>query len=155
MAEIRSLLDEVIEAELQNLTSVTFGSAEETTAIRNLAALHKLRIDEMKAQTEADEKRERRMMDSEQRRTELALKEREQAVKDADRTREEAFQRQQVRDQAIDRYVKIGISAAELVLPLMFYGVWMKKGFRFEETGTYTSATFRNLFNRFKPTRKS
>ena len=38
--------------------------------------------------------------------------------------------------------------------PLMFYGIWMKKGFKFEETGTYTSTTFRGLFNRFRPTRK-
>ena len=45
--------------------------------------------------------------------------------------------------------------AAELVLPLMFYGVWMRRGLRFEETGTFTSQTFKNLFNRFKPTRKS
>lgn len=28
------------------------------------------------------------------------------------------------------------------------------KGFKFEETGTYTSTTFRGLFNRFRPTKK-
>ena len=53
-----------------------------------------------------------------------------------------------------DRYVRIGIAAAELVLPLMFYAVWMRRGFKFEENGTYTSTTFRGLFNRFKPTKK-
>ena len=61
----------------------------------------------------------------------------------------------QLDENTLDRYAKIGIAAAELVLPLMFYGVWMRRGLRFEETGTFTSQTFKNLFNRFKPTRKS
>ena len=46
-----------------------------------------------------------------------------------------------------------GLEAAGLVLPLLFYATWMKKGFKFEKTGTFVSTTFRNLFSRFKPTR--
>ena len=53
-----------------------------------------------------------------------------------------------------DRYVRIGIAAAELIIPLVFYGIWMRRGFKFEENGTFTSTTFRGLFNRFKPTKK-
>lgn len=60
----------------------------------------------------------------------------------------------QVREQKWERYVRYGLETAGLVLPLVFYGVWMKRGFKFEETGTYTSTTFRGLFNRFRPTRK-
>ena len=56
--------------------------------------------------------------------------------------------------QVKDRYFRLGVEAAGLILPLIFYAVWMRRGFRFEETGTYTSTTFRGLFNRFKPTRK-
>ena len=52
-----------------------------------------------------------------------------------------------------DRYFRLGIEMTSIVLPLIFYGIWMRKGFKFEETGTYTSMTFRSLFNRFKPTR--
>lgn len=229
MAEIKNLLDRVIETEIQNLGSLSSGSDEKSAAIRDLAALHKLRIEEIKAQTDADEKRERRAMDSEQhkadlalreqqaqhqeaqqraelslkerqadgddadrqmrgeqhkadlalkerqiegdtaertlkeqqmqlqaeqQRADLALREREADGKDADRAREETLQARQVRDSVIDRYVRVGVAAAELVLPLVFYGVWMKKGLKFEETGTYSSTTFRNLFNRFKPTKK-
>ena len=51
-----------------------------------------------------------------------------------------------------DRYFKLGVEAAAIILPLIFYGIWMHRGFKFEESGTYTSTTFRNLFNRFKPT---
>jgi hypothetical protein len=52
-----------------------------------------------------------------------------------------------------DRYFRLATESASLVLPLIFYAVWMRRGFKFEETGTYTSTTFRGLFNRFRPTK--
>lgn len=228
MAEIKSLLDGVIETEIRNLGSLSSGSDEKSKAIQNLATLHKLRIEEIKAETEADEKRERRVMDSEQRKAELALKEkqatqqetqqqaelsikqrqvdgaeadrklkdeqfkaelvlkqrqadgdtaehklkekqteadsehkvaelalkeRELNSKDADRTREEELQNRQARDQVIDRCVGTCLEVGKLVLPLMCYGIWMNRGFKFEETGAFTSTTFKNLLNRFRPTK--
>ena len=129
MAEIKKLLDDAIETEINNLNSAS-DKDKKSEVIKNLAALHKLRIEEIKTETEIEEKSERRAMDK--------------AAHDEDATLK-AFQ--------LDE--NIGIAAAELVLPLMFYGVWMRRGLRFEETGTFTSQTFKNLFNRFKPTRKS
>lgn len=155
MAEIKSMLDEVIEAEITRLGSLESDGEKKSEAIKNLTALHKLRIDEIKAKTEADEKRLRRAMDSKQHRAELALKERQVDGDETARTNEEQLKQHQLNDLVIDRYVKIGVATAELVLPLVFYGVWMSKGLKFEETGTFTSQTFKNLFNRFKPTRKS
>lgn len=67
---------------------------------------------------------------------------------------DEQYKRSQLDEQVKDRYFKLGIAAAELLIPIMFYGIWMRKGFKFEETGTYTSTTFRGLFNRFRPTKK-
>lgn len=168
MAEIQKLLDGVIEQEIKNMKTLSSGSEEKSSAIRDLATLHKLRIEEIKAQTEVDEKVARREMDSEQRKAELELKEkqakqceadyalkvRELDGKDADRDREEASQRRQAKDQVIDRCVRTGVAVGELVLPLMFYGIWMNRGFKFEETGSFTSTTFKNLLNRFKPTKK-
>lgn len=155
MAEIKSLLDEVIEAEIAYVGSLSPGDEKKSKAIQQLADLHKLRIDEIKAKTDADEKRLRRAMDSKQHRAELNLKERQADGDETARTNEEQFKQHQLNDQVIDRYVKIGVATAELVLPLVFYGIWMKRGLKFEETGTFTSQTFKNLFNRFKPTRKS
>ena len=134
MAEIRYLLDETIEMELQNLKNFN-GDGK--------VALYKLHIDEVKTEVDAEEKRERRVM-------ERARQENERANQGL----EEAFKRRQLKEQAINRYVKVGIAAAELIAPLIFYAVWMKRGFKFEETGTFGSTTFRNLFNRFKPTAK-
>lgn len=53
----------------------------------------------------------------------------------------------------ITKFIELGISAAGIVLPLAFYGVWMKRGLKFEQTGTFTSTTFRGLFQKFKTTR--
>ena len=155
MAEIKSLLDEVIEAEIAYVGSLSPEDEKKSKAIQHLADLHKLRIDEIKAKTDADEKRLRRAMDSKQHRAELTLKDRQADGDEAARANEEQFKQHQLNDQVLDRYVKIGVATAELVLPLVFYGVWMKRGLKFEETGTFTSQTFKNLFNRFKPTRKS
>ena len=134
MAEIKTLLDDVIETELANLRTLPSGNEERAKAIRDLAALHKLRIEEIRAQADVDEKSERREMDGRQR-------------------REEELQNRQLREQKIDRYVRIAVAGAELVLPLMFYGIWMRRGFKFEESGVYSSTTFRNLFSRFRPTK--
>lgn len=49
--------------------------------------------------------------------------------------------------------IKMGIDVAGIVLPLAFYASWMNKGFKFEETGTFTSTTFRGLFQKFKTTK--
>ncbi len=162
MAEIKSLLDGTIKTGIRELKQLSPGSDEKTAAIQELATMHRLRIEEIKAEIEANEKRERRAMDSEQRKAELALKEHELALKereldskDADRAREEAFQERQILDQKIERYVRTGVDVAKLVLPIVFYGIWLKKGFKFEETGVYSSTTFKNLFNHFKPTQKS
>lgn len=139
MAEIKSMLDDVIEKEIENLDSISSGDEAKSQAIRDLVQLHKLRIEEIKAQTEAADKQERREMDS--------------AKNDADRSREEKAMKQQARENKIDRLVRTGVNVAELVLPLICYGVWMGKGFEFEKTGSFTSTTFKNLLNRFRPTK--
>ena len=49
--------------------------------------------------------------------------------------------------------VKCGIDIAGIVLPLAFYGVWMNRGLEFEKEGSFTSATFKGLLGKFKPTK--
>ena len=127
--EIRELLGEEIKTEIRNLSTLEPGSKEKSTAIEDLAKLYKLRIDETRNEWDFNEKYESRDSDIQ-------------------------FKKDQLEEQVKDRYFKLGVEAASIILPLMFYAAWMKRGFRFEETGTYTSTTFRGLFNRFKPTKK-
>lgn len=127
--EIRDLLEEEIKSQIENLSTIESGSQEQTTAVDCLAKLYKLKLEEDKSATEYMEK-------IESRETETALK------------------NAQLKESVKDRYFRLGIAAAELVLPLAFYGIWMRQGLKFEETGTFTSQTFRGLFGRFKPTKK-
>ena len=57
-----------------------------------------------------------------------------------------------VRDTMNDKVklIDLGVQAAGIILPIMFYGSWMKKGFEFEKTGTFTSNTFKSLIGKFK-----
>ena len=127
--EIKEMLGEEIKAGLSDLASLETGSKEKSEAIDDLVKLYKLKIEESKAEMDY-------------------LKEIDEH-KRSDQTK-----REQLSEQVKDRYFKLGIAVAELVLPLMFYAVWMKRGFQFEKDGTYTSTTFRGLFNRFRPTKK-
>ena len=127
--EIRKLLEEEIKTEIRDLSTLEPGSKEKSTAIEDLAKLYKLRIEETKNEWDFNEKYESRDSDIQ-------------------------FKKDQLEEQVKDRYFRFGVEAAGIILPLIFYAIWMKRGFKFEETGTYTSTTFRGLFNRFKPTKK-
>lgn len=133
---INELLDEEIVTEIQNLSEMEDGTDEKSQAIDNLTKLHKLRIEEIKCRLDAEEKNNRRIMEQEE-------------INNDDKIKLE-----QINEQIKDRYFRLGISVGELLIPLIFYGIWMKKGFKFEETGTYTSKTFTGLINRFRPTKK-
>lgn len=127
--EIKTMLEEEIRNEIENLSSLPIEGEEYTKAVDNLAKLYKLKLEEDKTSMEYLDKTQSRESDK-------------------------GFKVAQLEENIKDRYVRIGIAAAELVLPLVFYAVWMKRGFKFEEKGTYTSTTFRGLFSRFKPTKK-
>lgn len=134
--ELILMLDEEIKAEIEGLKSLAEGGKEYSDAVDNLTKLYKLRIEDSKAAMDYNKE-----IDNDQFR-------RDQMEKD------EQSRKEQLAEQRIDRYVRIGIAAAELMIPIMFYNIWMRKGFKFEETGSFTSTTFKGLINRFRPTRK-
>lgn len=126
--EIDELLDEEIRNEIERLSYFESGSEEKLKAIKGIAELYKLKIDEYRASAEAIDKEERRKS-------------------------EDGLKSVELDDNKKDRLIKMCLAGAELVLPLIFYAVWMRRGLKFEETGTFTSTTFRGLFNRFRPTK--
>nr|DAR13013.1 MAG TPA: hypothetical protein [Caudoviricetes sp.] len=127
--ENRNLLEEEIRTEIENLAHLKSGSQEHITAVDCLTKLYKLKIEEDKNAAEQIEKFESREI-------------------------EQNFKAAQLAESVKDRYFRIGTAVVELVLPLAFYGVWMRRGFEFEKEGTFTSQTFRGLFSRFRPTKK-
>lgn len=151
---IKELLNEEIAAEIQAISSLDSGSEEKSKAIEDLAKLYRLRIEETKSELDAEDKRSRRTLESEASVRENVIKKSQLDEQIKADVQDEQYKRSQLDEQVKDRYFRLGIAAAELLIPLMFYGIWMRKGFKFEETGTYTSTTFRGLFNRFRPTKK-
>lgn len=126
--EIDELLVEEIRNEIEGLSDFESGSEEKLKAIKGIAELYKLKIDEYRASVEAIDKEERRKS-------------------------EDSLKSVELDDNKKDRLIRVCLAGAELVLPLIFYTVWMRRGLKFEETGTFTSTTFRGLFNRFRPTK--
>lgn len=127
--DIKETLNGAILDQLKSLTNFESGSSEYENAVDSLSTLYKLRIEEAKLAADFSDKIDQRIS-------------------------EEDLRKEQIKEQDKERYFRVGVVAAEIVIPLIFYAVWMKRGFKFEETGTYTSTTFRGLFNRFKPTKK-
>ena len=55
-------------------------------------------------------------------------------------------------DKVIDG-VKIAVELTGIVLPIVFYGAWLKMGFQFEKEGIITSQTFKGFIGKFKPSK--
>ena len=115
-------------------------------------AEHRLALRKQKEEVEL--KGRQLKLDEERVKEELRLKKKQYEIDEAKYYNEKTNREDDKKDELKDRIFKWSIGIAELMLPMMFYAIWMKRGFEFERTGTYTSTTFRGLFNNFKPVKK-
>lgn len=51
------------------------------------------------------------------------------------------------------KWLKLGVEITGIILPLSVYAVFLGRGFRFEETGSYCSKTFSNLIGLIRPSK--
>ena len=56
-------------------------------------------------------------------------------------------------DNGITKWLKLGVDLIGIGAPLMFYGIWMKRGLEFEQTGAFSSNVFRCLTSKLRPTK--
>ena len=56
-------------------------------------------------------------------------------------------------DNGIAKWLQTGVDLVGIGAPLIFYGVWMKRGLEFEKTGAFSSSVFRGLTSKFRPTK--
>lgn len=126
MDQTKELLTRQIDTEIQSLATMEAGSEAKASAIEGLNKLYKLKLEEIKLENEQKLAEDR--LDSEIISATSNLSEQKKSNR-----------------------VHWVLDAAGIVLPLAFSCVWMAKGFKFETEGTYTSQTFRSLWNRFKP----
>ena len=145
--EIKDLLDEEIKSQINTISSMNVEDDNYSKAIDSLVKLHKLRIEETKSITDLEDRTYKRETDEEERKYK-----RENDEKTCELSEE--IRQEQLLEQKKERYIRIGLDVAGLLVPIMFYSAWMRKGFKFEETGTFTSTTFRGLFGHFKPTKR-
>ena len=135
---IEGLLDDVIKSELEKVKDSIMSPEEKRTMVEYLVKLNSI-------QTERKEVKRKE--------TELELKHLELEDKIEVQTDDKAYKEVLAKREMLQTFVKGGIEVFGVVAPIMFYSAWMKRGLRFEETGTYTSQTFKGLFGKFKPTK--
>lgn len=128
---IKEQLLKVIKKELANISELPSGTKEKTAAVEDLTKLYKLKIEDEKLEVEMEDKNNKKLLDEEQ--------------VEGDKIK--------ILEQKKDRWLKFGVDVGAVALPFLLYWVWMGRGFKYEETGSYTSRTLMNLFSRFKPTR--
>ncbi len=145
--DIITMLDEQIKAELGGLSGLAVGSKEHTEAIESLAKLYRLRIDDSKAAMEYNKE-----IDDENFRRDQMEQEKTQHQEQVER--EEQSRKEQLAEQKKDRYIKIGIAAAELMVPLVFFAKIYQMGYDLEKDGTFTVQTLKNLIRFVKPTKR-
>lgn len=124
----REMLESEIQRNIDELNRHTPGSKEHKDAVDALDRLYKLHIDDID--------KERAFM---AKCDENTLLEKDILVKEA-----------QLKVDRRNTWIKMAVDAAGVIVPVVFYGIWMGRGFKFEETGTFTSTTFRGLISKFK-----
>ncbi len=145
--DIITMLDEQIKAELGGLSGLAVGSKEHTEAIESLAKLYRLRIDDSKAAMEYNKE----IDDDDFRKKQM---EQEEKFHNEQAERDEQSRKEQLAEQKKDRYIRIGIAAAELMVPLVFFAKIYQMGYDLEKDGTFTVQTLKNLVRFVKPTKR-
>lgn len=145
--DIITMLDEQIKAEFGGLSGLAVGSKEHTEAIEGLAKLYRLRIDDSKAAMEYNKE----IDDDDFRKKQM---EQEEKFHNEQAERDEQSRKEQLAEQKKDRYIRIGIAAAELMVPLVFFAKIYQMGYDLEKDGTFTVQTLKNLVRFVKPTKR-
>ena len=146
MEEIKNLLGSELKGQIEKLSNLTPGSKEHSEAVESVNKLYRLKIDELKAEWEYSEKFDRREMD------EAHLK-REDELKEKQFKSDEEFKKKQIDEMRFERYFKYCVEVALAVGGWVFFNHQTNKGYRFEQTGTILSHTFRNILHGIKPRR--
>lgn len=130
--EIREALEALVLEDLKAISQdKQIGSEERGNAVKDVEKLYKLYLDDYKMSCEDADSRDR--MEAEKQQREF----------------DNEYKRVQAWWDNIDRRVKWGLEAAGITLPVIFSWFWMKRGFKFETDGTFTSDTFRWLRQKF------
>ena len=130
--ELNEMMDKELKRRFEDLENLKTGSDEQSKATDNIVKLYKLRMDEneQNVSKEADEDK--------------LLLEKSKLELEAEKAKDDKLIR------ILTTVTSVGISIAGFAVGSHWYG----KGFKFEETGTICSSTFKGLMNDFRFFRK-
>lgn len=130
--ELNEMMDKELKRRFEDLENMKTGSDEQSKATDNIVKLYKLRMDEneQNVSKEADEDK--------------LLLEKSKLEIEAEKAKDDKLIR------ILTTVTSVGISIAGFVVGSHWYG----KGFKFEETGTICSSTFKGLMKDFRFFRK-
>lgn len=143
MDDIKNLLDEQLKSDIQGLASLDLGSSERSKAVNDVSTLYKLRIDEIEAEAKRQEHADRHELERDKHFLESQTRDDERVLKEA-----------QHKSQNIDRWINFGLAAGQVLIMIVAYDIWNRRGLKFEETGTVNSPHTRNLLSRMLPSFK-
>lgn len=126
--ELNERLDKELERRFEDLENLTTGSDEQGKATDNIVKLYKLRMDENEQESSKNADEDKAVLE----RHKLELE--EQKAKDDKLIR------------ILTTVTSVGVTIAGFAVGSHWYG----KGFKFEETGTICSSTFKGLMKDFR-----
>lgn len=126
--ELNERLDKELERRFEDLENLKTGSDEQGKATDNIVKLYKLRMDENEQENSKNADEDKAVLE----RHKLELE--EQKVKDDKLIR------------ILTTVTSVGVTIAGFAVGSHWYG----KGFKFEETGTICSSTFKGLMRDFR-----
>lgn len=126
---IKQKIDERIDGLIDDLSAYSIDSKEKKAIVEELETLHKLRIEELK----------------------MHMAEREIDLKTSEMERDQVLKSVQASNQRLDNIANSAVKLTEVLLNIIAYDIWNRRGLRFEMTGTVGSLWTRNLMSKMLP----
>lgn len=125
--ELKEKLNKELERELGELEGLELGSDQMQKAAATIEMMHKLRMNEVNSDRDLEVKK-----------AELESKEKELAL-----------ETKKAKDAKVVAFVGTGVTLGTFAIKLVNDNLWMAKGFKFEETGTFCSKVFGEIWRGF------
>ena len=125
--ELKEKFDKELERELGELEGLELGSDQMQKAAATIETMHKLRMNEVNSDRDLEVKK-----------AELKAKEKELAL-----------ETKKAKDAKVIAFVGTGVTLGTFAIKLVNDNLWMAKGFKFEETGTFCSKVFGEIWRGF------
>ena len=125
--ELKEKLDNELERELGELEGLELRSDQMQKAAATIEMMHKLRMNEVNSDRDLEVKK-----------AELEAKEKELTL-----------ETKKAKDAKVIAFVGTGVTLGTFAIKLVNDNLWMAKGFKFEETGTFCSKVFGEIWRGF------